>query len=184
MEGMLRADDVLAGDEEAVVRDGGSAEAELLPLIGDELRRLAAAHLAQLRPGQTLQPTALIHEAWILLAGGAALGWDSRRQFFGTAARTMREIIVDHVRRNAGRDVDFALARRGFPAGDALTIDAALTALDIDHPRKAQVVIMRYFAGFSVPEIAAMLGLTTRTVEREWRFARGFLRAALSREPV
>jgi RNA polymerase sigma factor (TIGR02999 family) len=131
-----------------------------------------------------LQPTALIHEAWSLLAGGAALGWNSRRQFFGIAARAMRELIVDHIRHNAAREIDFALARRGFPAADVLAIDAALTALDIDHPRKAQVVIMRYFAGFSVPEIAAMLGLTTRTVEREWRFARGFLRAALSRQPA
>lgn len=181
----LLLQDVAAGD--------ARAGAELLPLVYQELRRLAAAQMARLRPGQTLQPTALVHEAWVKLVGSTDPGWNGRGHFFGAAAQAMREIIVDHVRQKTAQkrgggqlheevDAAFALAVDGMAAADVLALDAALAALEQDHPRKAQVVVMRYFGGYSVPEIAEGLGLTTRTVEREWRFARAFLHEMLSRE--
>jgi RNA polymerase sigma factor (TIGR02999 family) len=178
-----------------LLRDAAAGDAksgaELLPLVYDELRRLAAAQMSRLRPGQTLQATALVHEAWVKLVGGADPGWEGRRHFFGAAANAMREIVVDHVRwktaqKRGGGQAHVELDTSGLdavavlPVDDVLAIDAAVSALERDHPRKAQVVVMRFFGGFSTEEIAEALGLTTRTVEREWRFARAFLHAKLS----
>lgn len=166
------------------------AAADLLPAVYAELRRLAAAQLAQLRPGQTLQPTALVHEVYMKLVGQADPGWDGRRHFFGAAAQAMRELLVEHVRRKTaqkrggGRALesldDSLLIEDGGPRlDDVLAVDAALARLEADHPRKARVAIMRYFGGLSDEEIAEGLGVTTRTVERDWRFARAYLVDAL-----
>jgi RNA polymerase sigma factor (TIGR02999 family) len=157
-----------------------------------ELRRIAVAQLASLRPGQTLQPTALVHEAYLKLARTDDASWAGPAHFFGAAAQAMREIVVDHVRRRCAAkrgggcapesmaDGDFKLADEGFPVEDVLAIDGAIRGLERDHPRKARVVVMRYFAGMSTEQIAVALDVTARTVEREWRFARALLAEALA----
>jgi RNA polymerase sigma factor (TIGR02999 family) len=167
-----------------------SAAGELLPLVYRELRRLAAAQLARLRPGQTLQPTALVHEAYVKLVGSGDPGWDGRGHFFAAAATAMRELVVDTVRRKAAakrgggvpaEELDAALAvPRGGPGlEDVLAVDAALKRLEAEHPRKAQVVVMRYFGGLADEEIAEAVGVNVRTVERDWRFARAWLHSVL-----
>ncbi|MCK6591117.1 MAG: ECF-type sigma factor [Polyangiaceae bacterium] len=167
------------------------AAAELVPAVYTELRKIAAAQMARLRPGETLQPTALVHEAYLKLVRDADPGWNGRGHFFGAAAQAMREIIVDHVRRKSaakrggGRpdedlEAAFAVNASGLPADDVLAINAALTRLEAEHPRRAKVVVMRYFGGLSENEIAEALEVTTRTVEREWRFARAYLHEVLS----
>lgn len=172
---------------------GPLAADDLLPAVYRELRALAAAHLARLRPGETLRPTALVHEAYLKLLGSAGAGWNGRGHFFGAAAQAMREIIVDHVRRKVAAkrgggarpeplDTEITVCADGLGADDVLAVNSALSRLEAEHPRKAQVVVMRYFAGLSEEEIAAALGVTARTVEREWRFARAYLRDVLSRE--
>lgn len=162
------------------------AAAELLPIVYAELRKLAAAQMARLRPGETLQPTALVHEAYLKLVGQSDPGWNGRGHFFGAAAQAMRELMVDHIRRKSahkrggGRpneelDAAILVPSAELGAEDVLAIDGALQQLEAEHPRKAQVVVMRYFGGLSEEEIAEALGVTTRTVEREWRFARAYL---------
>jgi RNA polymerase sigma factor (TIGR02999 family) len=175
---------------EDISRGEPRAAAELLPLVYAELRRLAAAQMRKLRPGATLQPTALVHEAYLELVGRADPGWNGRGHFFGAAAQAMREIIVDQVRRKTAQkrgggraneplDAAFEVAQAGLGTDDVLAVDAALKQLEAEHPRKAQVVIMRWFGGLSEEEIAEALGLTVRTVAREWRFARAFLHERL-----
>jgi RNA polymerase sigma factor (TIGR02999 family) len=166
--------------------------AELLAELYRELRRLAGAQLARLRPGQTLQPTALVHEAWLKLAGEGDPGWNGRAHFYGAAARAMREILIDHVRRRTadkrgGGHAPLRLetgaelaAEAGAPLEDVLAIDRALSALERDHPRPAQIVALRYFGGLTMEEAAAALGVTTRTAERDWRLARALLARALA----
>jgi RNA polymerase sigma factor (TIGR02999 family) len=160
-------------------------------LVYAELRSIAAARLARLPPGQTLQPTALVHEAYLKLVGSQDEGWNDSAHFFGAAAQAMREIIVDHVRRRCaqkrgqGRRGDplesgFEVASGELPVDDVLAIDAALRDLEREHPRKATVVVMRYFVGMSTAQVAEALEITTRTVEREWRFARALLAEALA----
>jgi RNA polymerase sigma factor (TIGR02999 family) len=173
---------VAAGDREAA--------AALLPRVYDELRRLAEARLRRLPPGQTLQATALVHEAWLALVGRGDPGWSGRGHFFGAAARAMREILIDQARRKAALKRGGELARAdldldlqpadGLPGEDLLALDAALTRLEHAHPDRAQVVLLRWFAGLGEAEIAEVLGVTPRTVERAWRFARAYLHAALS----
>lgn len=172
----------------------GRAQAtqELLPLVYDELRRIAAAQMARLRPGDTLQPTALVHEVYLKLVGSPAPGWNGRGHFFAAAAQAMREITVDYVRRKSAAkrgggkraeplDVEIAVDAEALGVDDVLSINAALAHLEAEHPRKAQVVVMRYFGGLQDQEIAEALGVTTRTIEREWRFARAYLHEVLSR---
>lgn len=167
------------------------AASELFPIVYNELRRIAAAQMSRLRPGDTLQPTALVHEAYLKLLGSADPAWNGRGHFFAAAAQAMREIIVDHVRRKSAAkrgsgqkgeplDCAIAVAGDGLGADDVLAINAAISRLEAEHPRKAQVVVMRYFGGLSEHEIAEALGITTRTVEREWRFARAYLHGLLS----
>lgn len=167
------------------------ATQELLPLVYQELRRIAAAQMARLRPGDTLQPTALVHEAYLKLVGSPGPGWNGRGHFFAAAAQAMREIIVDHVRRKVAAkrgggqraeplDVEIAVDAELLGIEDVLSINAALARLEAEHPRKAQVVVMRFFGGLQDQEIAEALGVTTRTVEREWRFARAYLHEVLS----
>jgi RNA polymerase sigma factor (TIGR02999 family) len=169
------------------------AAAELLPLIYGELHRIAQARMAALRPGTTLQPTALIHEAYLRLLGHDKPGWNSRAHFFGAAAQAMRQILVDQARRKAslkrggGRrrldldDVEPAVAP---PSIDILALDEALQRLERDDPRKARIVMLRYFAGMTTEETAAALDISVPTVEREWRFTRTLLHLRLAEDEV
>jgi RNA polymerase sigma factor (TIGR02999 family) len=162
----------------------GRASAELLPLVYAELRQLARSLLSRQPAGQTLQPTALVHEAYLRVAGKSDPGWDGRRHFFGAAARAMRQILVEQARRKAavkhggdrGRsDVDVEELQIEPPSVDVLALDEALKRLEEKDPRKAQVVMLRYFAGFTMPEVADALGVSAATVEREWRYIRAWL---------
>lgn len=159
---------------------------ELLPLVYAELRRLAAARLARFGTGQTLQPTALVHEAYLGLVANGDPGWKGRGHFFGAAARAMHDIVVDRARRRAARkrgggagheDVDAitVAAPDGQPVEDVLALSEALARLAVEHPRRHEVAMLRTFAGLSEEEIAELHGVSTRTVEREWRFARAWL---------
>jgi RNA polymerase sigma factor (TIGR02999 family) len=163
--------------------------AELLPGLYGELRRLASALTAQLRPGQTLQPTALVHEAYLRLVRNQDPGWNGRRHFFGAAAQAMREILIDQARRKAALkrggggkrvELDEILARIEPPADDLLALDEAIQALKAEEPRLAEVVQLRYYAGLSVEETAGVLGESDRTVNRDWRRARAWLSRRLS----
>lgn len=157
----------------------------LLPLVYDDLRRMAQSALAREAPGRTLQPTALVHEAWLRLVSNGDPGWESRRHFVGAAARAMRRILVDDARRRAARRPGPDSRRtelgdeHGTPATpdpDAvLDVDALLVDLERDDPRKAEVVHLRFFAGLSNDETARTLDISLATVEREWRFARALL---------
>jgi RNA polymerase sigma factor (TIGR02999 family) len=164
------------------------AAAELLPLVYDELRRLAASKLAAEKPGQTLQATALVHEAYLRLVGsGQQPDWGGRGHFFAAAARAMRQILVDAARRKqadkrgAGRDrvpLDAAAslaAPEGPSAEDLLALDEALTRLAAEDPQKARLVELRYFAALSVAEAAAALGVAEATAKRHWIYARSWL---------
>jgi RNA polymerase sigma factor (TIGR02999 family) len=169
------------------------AAAELLPLVYRDLRRLASANLARLGREQTLSATALVHEAYLALAGGHDPGWSGRGHFFGAAARAMRELLVDAARRRSAikrgggqqrldvdEEADVLAIDTGLDADELLALDAALDRMKGEHERAAEIVMLRYFAGLTTDEIAATLGVTTRTVERTWRFARAWLSAELS----
>ncbi|MCO6438368.1 MAG: sigma-70 family RNA polymerase sigma factor [Phycisphaerae bacterium] len=162
---------------------------DLLPLVYDELRRLAQARLAKTPPGQTLQPTALVHEAYLKLVGSEDPGWEGRAHFFGAAARAMRDILVDQARRKASvkrgggrRRVDAAQATPSIepPSDDLLSLDEALRRLEKEDSRKGEIVMLRYFAGLSRDETAAALGVSPRTVDREWRYSIAWLHMELS----
>ena len=173
---------------EAIEKGDPRAADELLPLVYDELRRLARAKLAQEKPGQTLQPTALVHEAYLRVTAGTDPGWDSRGHFFAAAAVAMRRILVEQARRKsrlkrraAGDrlELDEADVPVEPPTDKVLLVDEALERLEAIDPRKVRVVNLRYFAGLSEDETAAALGLSLRTVEREWLFAKTWLKRAL-----
>jgi RNA polymerase sigma factor (TIGR02999 family) len=180
----------------AIERDDPQAAGALLPLVYDELRKLAAARLAQERPGQTLQATALVHEAYLRLVGGAVgnplrgvPGFDSRGHFFAAAAEAMRRILVEQARRKqrvkhgGGRgrvDLDAALSLAESPDEELLALDEALDRLAAEAPQKAEVVKLRFFAGLTMPEVAAALGISLATAERHWTFARTWLYAELN----
>jgi RNA polymerase sigma factor (TIGR02999 family) len=166
-------------------RGDPSAAEQLLPLVYEELRRLAAQRLAQEKPGQTLQSTALVHEAYLRLVGTEdPRKWDSRGHFFAAAAEAMRRILVDNARRkntdkHGGRyrrtdyeAVDIAAAA---PSDDILALDEALTKLAADDPVKAELVKLRYFAGLTEEEAALVLGISRSTAHRHWRFAKVWL---------
>jgi RNA polymerase sigma factor (TIGR02999 family) len=165
------------------------AAAELLPLVYDELRKLATVRLAAESPDQTLQPTALVHEAYLRLIGPTDESkWDHRGHFFAAAAEAMRRILVDAARRRAAArhggglarlelDPDLAAARE--PREDLIALDEALDRLAAEDPLKAELVKLRYFAGLTLLEAAAALGLSERTAGRHWAFARAWLRRAV-----
>ncbi len=162
--------------------------AELLPAVYGELRRLAAALSVKLRPGQTLQPTALVHEAYLRLVRNQDPGWEGRRHFFGAAARAMREILIEQARRKdsqkrggGARRVELTdgLALIEPPADDLLALDEALGQLQTEKPHLAEIVQLRYFAGLSVEETAEVIGRSVPTVVRDWRFARAWLAGRL-----
>ena len=167
--------------------------AELLPQVYRELRALAESRLRRLPPGQTLQPTALVHEAYMRLVGTADPGWNGRGHFFGAAAKAMRNILVDEARRKGankrGGDrlrvdlPDSALAAITRHA-DMLELDEALAKLEELDERKGSVVMLRVFCGLTIDQTAMALGLSAATVERDWTYAKAWLHRELSREHV
>jgi RNA polymerase sigma factor (TIGR02999 family) len=178
---LLRA--VQAGDD--------SAAARLLPLVYDELRKLARARLARLPPGQTLQPTALVHEAYLRLVGKADLQLESTKHFFFAAARAMRDILVERARRKAGPrrgggrhrvELRDSAAACEPPAADVLALHEALAELEKEDPFKAQLVNVRYFAGMTMEEAAQVLGTSVRSLHRHWRFVRAWLKSRLGEQ--
>jgi len=162
----------------AVERSDSQAAAQLLPLVYDELRRLAAARLAVEPSGHTLQPTALVHEAYLRLVGAPGGDqWDHRGHFFAAAAEAMRRILIDNARRKATTRHGGAIRRQVFdpdaapipePREDLLALDEALGKLEAEDPLKAKLVKLRYFAGLSLPEAAAALDLSERTAGWHW----------------
>jgi RNA polymerase sigma factor (TIGR02999 family) len=165
------------------------AAAQLLPLVYDELRKLAAQKLAQEKPGQTLQATALVHEAYVRLLGGDAAAqphWDNRRHFFVAAAEAMRRILVENARRkgrlrHGGGRRRVELTDPPAPASDQalLALDEVLSRLKLEDALAAQVVELRHFAGLGHEQIAATLGLTVYQARQKWTFARAWLRDSL-----
>jgi RNA polymerase sigma factor (TIGR02999 family) len=181
-----------AGVASTIIQAAGAgdtvAAAQVLPLVYDELRKLARARLAKVPPGQTLQPTALVHEAYIRLLGKADLKVESKRHFFFAAARAMRDILVEQARKKAGpkrgggrRRVELTddLADGGNPSTDVLAVDEALEELEKEDPLKAQIVHLRYFAGMNAAEAAGVLGISERTLHRHWRFIKAWLQTKL-----
>jgi RNA polymerase sigma factor (TIGR02999 family) len=161
------------------------AEERLLPLVYDELRRLAAAQLANERPGQTLQPTALVHEAYLRLVGSKnAEQWNSRGHFFTAAAIAIRRVLIEQARRKRSLKRGGGFVRQELddfpalpePAEDLLALDEALIKLAGVHPREADLVQLLYFAGLTLPEAARTLEISPRTAGRLWSFARAWLR--------
>ena len=165
------------------------AAAELLPLVYDELRRLAAARMASEAPDHTLQPTALVHEAFLKLVGPVPAAWNGRTHFYAAAAEAMRRILIDHARRKqrvrhgGGRKrIDFPEAEvvAEAPSHDLLALDEALTQFAAADPQKAELVRLRYFAGLTLEEAAALLGISRATAARHWAYARAWLFDAIS----
>ncbi len=158
---------------------------QLMPLLYDELRKLAAVQMAQEKPGQTLNATALVHEAYLRLVGDQQ--YDGRGHFFAAAAEAMRRILIDNARRKARiqhggefRRIELTDLPAEAQPEELLALDEALTHLAERSPIKAQVVTLRYFAGMTVPEVATCLGLSVATVERHWAFARTWLFSELN----
>lgn len=175
----------------AAAGDPRAAE-DLLPLVYDELRRLAAAKLAQEQPGQTLQATALVHEAYLRLVGGTTgdPGWDNRGHFFAAAAEAMRRILVEQARRKgrvkrgggaARVDLEDLVTRAGPSPDDLLDVDEALDRLAASAPRAADLVKLRFYAGLTGNEAAAALGIAPRTADALWAYARAWLCDCLGR---
>lgn len=187
------------GAHRAVTRFQGAVDpesrrtsADLLPIVYSDLRRLAAARMSRLAPGQTLQATALVHEAYLRLVGDAHPGWQGRAHFFGAAARAMRNVVADHLqhkgslkrggnRRRLGEDAAAELTCEG-PGDALLAVEEALGRFEREYPRKAEVVTLSFYGGLNHEEIAEVLGVSTRTVEREWQFAKAWLNSRLAAE--
>jgi RNA polymerase sigma factor (TIGR02999 family) len=171
------------------------AAEQLLPLVYDELRRLAAQRLAGEGPGHTLQPTALVHEAYLKLVGAdPQQPWNGRVHFFAAAAEAMRRILIDHARRKhrarrgggkkrveLGDMDDIAMVTESGQADELLALDDALTQLAVADPRRAELVRLRYFAGLTLEQAAELLGISRATADRHWAFARAWLYDALTR---
>jgi RNA polymerase sigma factor (TIGR02999 family) len=168
-----------------------TAAAELLPLVYGELRQLAAARLAGEKPGHTLQPTALVHEAYLRLVGdGQPRDWNGRGHFFAAAAEAMRRILVESARRKKADKAGGGWRRQDVldaelavdSAGDDLfAVDEAITRLAAEHPRQARLVHLRFFLGMTLNEAAEALGVDARTAYRDWAYARAWLRRELDR---
>jgi RNA polymerase sigma-70 factor (ECF subfamily) len=170
-----------AGDERALE--------DLIPVVHDELSRLARRKMAHERPGQTLQPTALVNEAYLRLMDVKRLQWQDRAHFYAIAARVMRRILVDRARRRGARkrgddvqllhidEVDVVTAK---PSYDLLSLDEALDTLETLDPRKARVIELRFFTGLTVEESAVALGVSPETVKRDWRLAKAWLSSQLA----
>jgi RNA polymerase sigma factor (TIGR02999 family) len=176
---------------DAIERGDAKATEELLPLVYEELRLLAAQKLAQERPGQTLQATALVHEAYLRLVGEGARQWNGRAHFFGAVAEAMRRILIDNARRKrrlkrgGDRDrveIDHVELTVEGPSDDLLALDEAISRLATVDKRKAELVKLRYFAGLSLEQAADILGLSPTTAKRLWTYARAWLYRALTQE--
>jgi RNA polymerase sigma factor (TIGR02999 family) len=167
------------------------AAAELLPILYDELRRLAGVLTAGLPLGQTLQPTALVHEAYLRLVKNQDPGWEGRRHFFGAAAQAMREILIEQARRQASfkhggqaRRIELAegVAWIEPPSNDLLVLDDAIEQLGAQDASLAEIVRLRYYTGLSIEETAEVIGVSVSTVTRDWRFARAWLAERLGEQ--
>ena len=174
-----------AGDLDSA--DAQAAE-QLLPLVYGELRRLAAHKMAHQPPGQTLQATALVHEAWMKIAGDGRHSFANRRHFFSTAARAMQQILIDNARRKrterhgGGQGTEPLEESRiavVTSSDELLAVNESLGKLEAEDPQAAEIVRLRYFTGMTVPEIATALELAPRTVDRRWAFARAWLKRAI-----
>lgn len=166
-----------------------SAAEQLLPLVYDELRKLASAKLAREKPGQTLQPTVLVHEAYVRLVDtDQPQPWNGRGHFFAAAAEAMRRILIENARRKSSHkrahvtesiDVSEIAAPPASRHADLLALDEVLTDFEEKWPEKAKLVKLRYFAGLTVPEAAQALGVSIRTAERDWTYAKAWLLQAI-----
>jgi RNA polymerase sigma factor (TIGR02999 family) len=168
-----------------------TARDQLMPLVYNELRKLAGSYLRRERPNMSLQPTALVNDAYLRLVAQTNVNWESRAQFFGLASTLMRNILVDHARRQdaakrGGQNwrVSLSQAERvsSRPEMDLLSLDAALTELAELYPEHCRVVETRFFGGLSIEETSKALGMSHATVERYWKFARAWLRTKMSAE--
>jgi RNA polymerase sigma factor (TIGR02999 family) len=164
---------------------GSQAQENLILRLYDELRALARRKMARESPDHTLQPTALVHEVWLRLIAPSRTRWESRAEFFSAAAEAMRRILVDHARRKQalkrGRgleheELEESALELAVPADEMLTVDTALDGLSLKDPIAAQLVKLRYYVGMSMPEAATAMGLSLRSAERLWTFARAWLR--------
>ena len=173
----------------AIERGDQDAANKLLPLVYQELRKLAASKLAKAKPGQTLQPTMLVHEAYVRLVDvDQPQQWNGRGHFFGAAAEAMRRILVENARRKRSQkhggdmrrvELDVATAGIEDPGEDLLALDEALTRFEQQWPDKAKLVKLKYFAGLTIPEASLAIGVSTATAERYWKFARAWLHSQL-----
>lgn len=176
---------------QAASRGDRQASEALLPHVYEELRRLATIRMAREAAGQTLQPTALVHEAWVRLVEGGAQTWENRGHFFGAAAEAMRRILIDNARRKAsvkhggGRErvdlADFEIAQAS-PDEKLLLINEALKELEMEHPERARIVVLKHFGGLTNKEVAETLGMGERTVDRHWLCAKNWLFRKLQSE--
>jgi RNA polymerase sigma factor (TIGR02999 family) len=168
--------------------DAGAME-KLLPLVYEELRHLAAARMARESAGHTLQPTALVHEAWLRLVGDGERSWKNRSYFFAAAAEAMRRILVEHARRKAQlkygggqerlniEEMELAEAE---PDAKVLLVNAALERMETQHPERARIVVLKYFGGMTNKEVAETLGIGERSVDRHWVCAKTWLYKEIS----
>lgn len=169
---------------DAAARGDARAAEQLLPILYEELRRLAHSYMNRQAEGHTLQTTALVHEAYMRLVGDEDPGWNGRGHFFAAAAQAMRQILIEQARRKAALkhgggvrrvDMDAVELEIQPPSDDVLALHESLTELEGAEPRKARLVLLHHFAGLTMPETAAAMGISVSTAEREWRFARAFL---------
>jgi RNA polymerase sigma factor (TIGR02999 family) len=169
----------------AAINQGNSdAPQDLFAAVYQELRKMARSKMAQERPGHTLQPTALVHEAYIRLMAGEGSRWENRAHFFSAAAESMRRILIEHARRKLANkrhanleriDLDETLAVQDPKAGDLIALDEALSRLEVHDKQMSEVIKLRFFVGLTVQETAEILNLSARTVDRQWAAARAWL---------
>jgi RNA polymerase sigma factor (TIGR02999 family) len=173
----------------AIAQGDGRAVDQLLPVVYQELRRLAARKLSREKPGQTLQATALVHEAYLRLLGAEGQTWKGKTHFFAAAAEAMRRILIENARRKhrlkrggdrQRADVDEAQITIDGPSEDLLALDEALVRLEAADRTKAELVKLRYFAGLTIEQAAEVLGISPTTAKREWTYARAWLYKAIT----
>jgi RNA polymerase sigma factor (TIGR02999 family) len=169
---------------QAIGRGERRASTDLLPLVYEELRRLAAARMARENAGQTLQPTALVHEAWLRLVADGDRTWENRAHFFGAAAEAMRRILIDKARRKAGLkhgggqervNIDDLQLTEATSDDKILLVNEALERMETEDPESARIVMLKFFGGLTNQEVAKILGVTERTIERDWAYAKAWL---------